>query len=130
MTCDYHFSQPLLNIKNMFNSTAPVIMGHLSMLEDNRFHSTSDNLKGLFEDRCLLDTSIGSFKSLSSNYQTTLQIFAYGKESREPGNQGTKNIITFTTIWVVWKALEGVPNLVKEILIQPLKNYITICFLQ
>ncbi|WFQ78825.1 hypothetical protein PXH59_14335 [Xenorhabdus sp. SF857] len=83
MRCDYHFQRPLLSIKNMFNSTAPVVMSHLSMLEDKRFYSTSDNLRGLFEDRCLLDTRIGSFKSLSSNTQTTLQIFAYGNESRE-----------------------------------------------
>ncbi|MDE9545415.1 DUF6973 domain-containing protein [Xenorhabdus bovienii] len=84
MSCSYHFSQPLLHIKNMFNSTAPVVMSHLSMLENNRFYSTKDNLNGLFEDRFLLDRSIGSFKSLSSNAQTTLQIFAYGNESREP----------------------------------------------
>ncbi|KMJ46690.1 hypothetical protein AB204_02410 [Xenorhabdus khoisanae] len=83
MRSDYHFTQPLLNIKNMFNSTAPVVMSHLSMLEGKRFYSTMDNLKGLFEDRYLLDNRIGSFKSLSSNAQTTLQIFAYGNESRK-----------------------------------------------
>ncbi|MDE9467051.1 DUF6973 domain-containing protein [Xenorhabdus bovienii] len=77
------FTKPLLNIKNMFNSTAPVVMSHLSALEDKRFYSTTDNLKGLFADRCLLDTNIGSFKSLSANAQMTLQIFAYGNECRE-----------------------------------------------
>ncbi|PHM39160.1 Colicin-E3 immunity protein [Xenorhabdus mauleonii] len=81
---DYHFYRPLLTIKNTFNSTAPVVMSHLSMLEDKKFYSTTNNLKGLFNDRFLLDRKIGSFKSLSANTQTTLQIFAYGNESREP----------------------------------------------
>ncbi|MDC9594774.1 DUF6973 domain-containing protein [Xenorhabdus sp. IM139775] len=79
----YHFARPLQTIKNLFNSTAPVVMSHLSKLENNIFHSTKDNLKGLFEDRFLLDRKIGSFKSLSSNTQTVLQIFAYGNESKE-----------------------------------------------
>ncbi|MBD2780845.1 hypothetical protein ID852_08425 [Xenorhabdus sp. 42] len=78
------FAKPFNTIKNQFNSTAPVVMSHLSLLENKTFDSTTDNLKGLFADRFLLDSRIGEFKSLSSNTQTTLQIFAYGGECRDP----------------------------------------------
>jgi hypothetical protein len=78
MNTDLHFREPLMSIKNIFNSTSPVVMSHLSNLDSNRFYSTKDPLMGLFNDRFLLDNKVAAFKSLPTHTQTVLQIFAYG----------------------------------------------------